>query len=207
MESKGVVNKRKAFELINSLNSSEKVEFEFNKLQKYWDQLLSVYQVKSSDEKLDRMVNIWNQYQCMVTFNMSRSASFFEVGIGRGMGFRDSNQDLIGFVHQIPERARERIIDIASTQFPDGSCYHQYQPLTKKGNHAIGGGFNDDPLWLILGTVSYIKETGDFDILNEIVPFDNDFSLAKPLFDHLKVSFDHVINNLGPNGLPFDWKS
>jgi cellobiose phosphorylase len=125
------------------------------------------------------------------------------------MGFRDSNQDLIGFVHQIPERARERIIDIASTQFPDGGCYHQYQPLTKRGNNDIGGGFNDDPLWLILGTVSYIKETGDFGILDEIVPFDNDMSVARTLFDHLTVSFDHVVNNLGPHGLPLigraDW--
>jgi cellobiose phosphorylase len=145
----------------------------------------------------------------MVTFNMSRSASFFEVGIGRGMGFRDSNQDLIGFVHMIPERARERIIDIASTQFPDGGCYHQYQPLTKRGNNAIGGGFNDDPMWLILGTISYIKESGDFSILDEMVPFDNDPSLAKTLFEHLTISFNHVINNLGPNGLPLigraDW--
>ena len=126
--------------------------------------------MKTDEEKLDRMVNIWNQYQCMITFNMSRSASFFESGIGRGMGFRDSNQDLVGFVHQIPERARERIIDIASTQFPDGGCYHQYQPLTKRGNNDIGGGFNDDPMWLIFGTVAYIKESGDFSILDEPSP-------------------------------------
>ena len=145
----------------------------------------------------------------MVTFNMSRSASFFESGIGRGMGFRDSNQDLVGFVHQIPERARERIIDIASTQFPDGGCYHQYQPLTKRGNNDIGGGFNDDPLWLIFGTVAYLRETGDFSILDEMVPFDNQPGSEKTLMHHLTVSFDHVLNNLGPHGLPLigraDW--
>jgi len=185
------------------------VDAAFNDLKDYWKNLLSIYNVQSGDDKLDRMVNIWNQYQCMITFCFSRSASYFESGIGRGMGFRDSNQDLIGFVHQIPERARERIIDIASTQFQDGGCYHQYQPLTKKGNNDIGGGFNDDPLWLILGTVSYIKETGDFDILSEMVPFDNDVTVARTLFDHLTVSFDHVVNNLGPHGLPLigraDW--
>ena len=120
------------------------------------------------------MVNIWNPYQCMVTFNMSRSASYFESGIGRGMGFRDSNQDLLGFVHLVPERARERILDIAATQFADGSAYHQYQPLTKRGNNDVGSGFNDDPLWLILGVAAYIKETGDYAILDEQVPFDND---------------------------------
>jgi len=145
----------------------------------------------------------------MVTFNMSRSASFFESGIGRGMGFRDSNQDLVGFVHQIPQRARQRILDIAATQFPDGSCYHQYQPLTKRGNHGIGGGFGDDPLWLIFGTTAYIRETGDFSILDEPVPFDNVPGSEKSLMEHLVISFNHVAENLGPHGLPLigraDW--
>ena len=208
-ESKNVVNKKKAKETIAKFDTSFKVDAALAELRQYWDKLLGVFTVDSGDDKLDRMVNIWNQYQCMITFCFSRSASYFESGIGRGMGFRDSNQDLIGFVHQIPERARERIIDIASTQFPDGGCYHQYQPLTKRGNNDIGGGFNDDPLWLILGTTCYIKETGDFGILDEMVPFDNDPSLATSLFNHLSVSIGHVVNNLGPHGLPLigraDW--
>ena len=204
-----VINKVKAQELIAAFDTTEKVDAAFAELKIYWDALLSVYSVKSPEEKLDRMVNIWNQYQCMVTFNMSRSASFFESGIGRGMGFRDSNQDLVGFVHQIPERARERIIDIASTQFPDGGCYHQYQPLTKRGNNDIGGGFNDDPMWLIFGTVAYIKETGDFTILDEPVPYDNEPGSEVSLMEHLRVSFNHVVDNLGPHMLPLigraDW--
>lgn len=208
-ESKLVINKKPAKAMIAKYDTSAKVQAAFDELKKYWDNLLGKIQLDSGDDKLDRMVNIWNQYQCMVTFNMSRSASFFESGIGRGMGFRDSNQDLIGFVHQIPSRARERIFDIASTQFEDGSCYHQYQPLTKKGNSAVGGDFNDDPLWLILSTTEYIKETGDFSLLDDMVPFDNDASKAKPHFDHLKASFYHVVNNLGPHKLPLigraDW--
>lgn len=208
-ESKGVVNKTKAREMIARFDSAEKVDKAFGELRAYWDNLLRRFTLDSGDERLDRMVNIWNQYQCMITFCFSRSASFFESGIGRGMGFRDSNQDLVGFVHQIPERARERIIDIASTQFPDGGCYHQYQPLTKRGNNDIGGGFNDDPMWLIFGTIAYIKETGDMSILDEPVPFDNVKGSEVSLMDHLKVSFDHVVNNLGPHGLPLigraDW--
>ena len=208
-ESKKVINKEKAHALIAEFDTTEKVDKAFNELNEYWNNLLSVFTVKSGNDKLDRMVNIWNQYQCMVTFCMSRSASFFESGIGRGMGFRDSNQDLVGFVHQIPQRARQRIIDIASTQFDDGGCYHQYQPLSKRGNNDIGGGFNDDPCWLIFGTVAYIKETGDFAILDEMVPFDNKPGTEVKLFDHLKISMDHVINNLGPHGLPLigraDW--
>ena len=204
-----IINKKKAQAMIGALDTTAKVDTAFSELRAYWDGLLDIYSVRTPEEKLDRMVNIWNQYQCMVTFNMSRSASFFESGIGRGMGFRDSNQDLVGFVHQIPERARERIIDIASTQFPDGGCYHQYQPLTKRGNNDIGGGFNDDPMWLIFGTVAYIKETGDFTILDEPVPFDNEPGSEVSLMEHLRISFDHVVNNLGPHMLPLigraDW--
>lgn len=208
-ESKGVINKTRALAMQQQFNSPEKFEAALSELSAYWDNLLSIYAVNSSEEKLNRMVNIWNPYQCMVTFNMSRSASYFESGIGRGMGFRDSNQDLLGFVHQIPERARERILDIAATQFPDGGCYHQYQPLTKKGNNDIGGGFNDDPLWLVLGTAAYIKESGDFSILDEQVPYDSDPNNVGTLLDHLKNSFYHVVHNLGPHGLPLigraDW--
>lgn len=204
-----VINKEKAKAMIARHADSVAVDGALAKLAEYWDGLLSVCHVDTPDEKFNRMVNIWNAYQCMVTFNMSRSASYYETGIGRGMGFRDSNQDLLGFVHQVPERARERIIDIASTQFEDGSAYHQYQPLTKKGNNEIGGGFNDDPLWLILGTVAYIKETGDFGILDEMVPFDNDENNKATLLTHLERSFSHVTNNLGPHGLPLigraDW--
>jgi cellobiose phosphorylase len=208
-EKPGVINKKRARELIAKFSSTAQVDAAMVDLRRYWDDLLGRYVLQSNDEKLNRMVNIWNPYQCMVTFNMSRSASYFETGIGRGMGFRDSNQDLLGFVHQIPARARERIIDIASTQFADGSAYHQYQPLTKRGNNDIGSGFNDDPLWLIAGTAAYIKETGDCGILNEQVPFDNDAGNIAPLLEHLKRSFDHVLNNLGPHGLPLigraDW--
>ena len=204
-----IINKVQAQKMIGQFDTSEKVGAAFNELKEYWDNLLNIYVLESEEAKLDRMVNIWNQYQCMITFNMSRSASFFESGIGRGMGFRDSNQDLVGFVHQIPERARERIIDIASTQFPDGGCYHQYQPLTKRGNNDIGGGFNDDPMWLIFGTIAYIKETGDFSILDEPVPFDNEPGSEVSLFEHLRISFNHIIENLGPHMLPLigraDW--
>ena len=205
----GVINKAKALAMMDAFASVAQVEAAFAELKTYWDGLLSRFCVQSSVPELDRTVNIWNQYQCMITFFFSRSASFFESGIGRGMGFRDSNQDLAGIVHLIPERARQRILDIAATQFPDGGCYHQYQPLTKRGNNDIGGGFNDDPLWLIFGTVAYIRETGDFGILEEPVPFDNKPGSEVSLLEHLKISFKHVTDNLGPHGLPLigraDW--
>jgi len=203
------INKEKAHAMIEKYNTPEKVQAGLAELKSAWDELLGILNVNTPDDKVNRMVNIWNQYQCMVTFNLSRSASYFESGIGRGMGFRDSNQDILGFVHQIPDRARERLIDLASTQLEDGGCYHQYQPLTKKGNSDIGGDFSDDPLWMILSVGAYIKETGDWDILKEMVPYDNDMSKAQTMLEHLTVSFYHIVNNLGPHGLPLamraDW--
>jgi len=208
-ESHNVINKKPANAMLARYQTDADVEKAFAELKAYWEKLLSKYTVSSENDKVNRMVNIWNQYQCMVTFNMSRSASYYESGIGRGMGFRDSCQDLLGFVHLIPDRARERIIDIASTQFQDGSAYHQYQPLTKKGNADIGSGFNDDPLWLIAGTSAYVRETGDISILNETVPYDNDMSVATSLMEHLKRSLDYIINHKGPHNLPLigraDW--
>ena len=205
----GVINKARAHAMISRYATSAQVDAARKALADHWEALLFTYHLESSEEKLDRMVNIWHQYQCMVTFNMSRSASYFESGTGRGMGFRDSCQDLLGFVHIIPSRARERILDIAATQFEDGSAYHQYQPLTKKGNRDIGTGFNDDPLWLIAGTAAYLRETGDWSILDEQVPFDNDESKAQPLLEHLRRSFNFTCTHLGPHGLPLigraDW--
>ena len=204
-----VINKEKAYELQNKYATPEQVSKAFNELKNKWVNLLSTLNVKSDNEKFDRMVNIWNQYQCMVTFNMSRSASYYESGTGRGMGFRDSCQDLLGFLHLIPEKSRERIKDIASIQFEDGSTYHQYQPLTKRGNADIGGGFNDDPLWLIAAVSQYIKETGDYSILNDPTPFNNKEGSEKPLIDHLRASLNYIITHKGPHGLPLigraDW--
>ncbi|MBQ7370418.1 MAG: glycosyl transferase [Blautia sp.] len=204
-----VIRKDGAHALIERFSTLAGVEEAFAGLKKYWDDLLEKFTVSSGDEHINRMTNIWNQYQCMITFNMSRSASYYESGTGRGMGFRDSCQDLLGFVHLIPDRARERILDIAATQFEDGSAYHQYQPLTKKGNLDIGSGFNDDPLWLIAAVAAYLKETGDFTILDENVPFDNQEDKAQPLFEHLHRSFNYINTHLGPHKLPLigraDW--
>ena len=205
----GIIRKDTAKWVCGKFSDLSAVDAALSELSAYWDRLLGNYQLHSGNEKLNRMVNIWHQYQCMVTFNMSRSASYYETGTGRGMGFRDSCQDLYGFMHIVPDRARERIIDIASIQFADGSTYHQYQPLTKRGNNDIGGGFNDDPLWLVGAVCAYIKETGDFTILDHPTPFDNIPGSEVPLLEHVRRSVNFTINNRGPHGLPLigraDW--
>ena len=204
-----VINKRTVKPIIEKYLKPENAEVAFEQLREYWTGLLGKFQVTTPDEHTDRMVNIWNAYQCMVTFNLSRSASYFESGIGRGMGFRDSNQDLLGFVHMIPERARERILDLSATQLKNGGAFHQYQPLTKRGNNDVGSGFNDDPLWLVLGVAAYLKESGDWSILDEPVQYENEPGSESPLYEHLQRSLQYTLDRLGPNRLPLigraDW--
>ena len=203
------LNKKWVAPIIEKFLNPDQAEIAFEELKEYWSHLLNIYQANTPNEHVDRMVNIWNAYQNMVTFNMSRSASYFESGIGRGMGYRDSNQDLLGFVHMIPERARQRILDLAATQLKTGGAFHQYQPLTKRGNDAVGSNFNDDPLWLILAVTAYIKETGDFGILEELVQYENQPGTEAPLLDHLERSIQYTLDRLGPHGLPLigraDW--
>ena len=204
-----IINKRTVLPVIQRYRQPDQVEASFEELRAYWGKLLSNFQVETPDPHTNRMVNIWNAYQCMVTFNLSRSASFFESGIGRGMGFRDSNQDLLGFVHMVPERARQRILDLAATQLESGGAYHQYQPLTRRGNDEVGGNFNDDPHWLILGVSAYLKETNDWTILNEPVVYDNQPGSEQPLYEHLQRAMHYTLEHLGPHGLPLigraDW--
>ena len=203
------INKRTVKPLLAKYLQAKNVDTSFEALRKYWDGVLAIYEVQSPDSHANRMVNIWNAYQCMATFNMSRSASFYESGIGRGLGFRDSNQDLLGFVHMVPARARERILDLAATQLKTGGAFHQYQPLTKRGNNDVGSGFNDDPHWLIIGVAAYLKETGDWSILEEHVQFENEPSSEQPLYEHLRRSLSYTLERLGPHGLPLigraDW--
>ncbi len=204
-----IINKKTAIPTIAKYLQPKNVESAFIALRDYWSELLGKLQVTTPDEHTNRMVNIWNAYQCMITFNVSRSASYFESGIGRGMGYRDSNQDLLGFVHMIPERARERILDLAATQLKSGGAYHQYQPLTKRGNNDVGSGFNDDPAWLVLAVAAYLKETADWDILDVQVQYENEAGSESPLLEHLQRSLQYTLDRLGPNCLPLigraDW--
>jgi len=204
-----IINKQQVKPIIKKYLHQSNVTSAFASLRSYWDDVLGSFQVQTPNEHLNRMANIWNAYQCMVTFNISRSASSFESGVGRGLGFRDSNQDLLGFVHMVPPRARERILDLASTQLPSGGAYHQYQPLTKRGNNDIGSNFNDDPHWLVIAVAAYLRETGDWSILEENLPYDNKLGSEMPLYEHLQRSIQYTLDCLGPHGLPLigraDW--
>jgi cellobiose phosphorylase len=203
------IDTRRIYPVIEKYLRPEEVERAFRLLGDRWTDLLDAVRVRTPSEHTDRMVNIWNAYQCMVTLNLSRSASYFDTGVARGIGFRDSSQDLLGYVHMAPVRARERILNLAATQLPTGGAYHQYQPLTKRGNEAIGSGFHDDPLWLILAVAAYVKETGDREILDELIAYDGEPGSETPLYEHLRRALGYTLDRLGPHGLPLigraDW--
>jgi cellobiose phosphorylase len=206
---KFTLNKVKGQAVLAKYSAPGAVDKALAGLNQVWADLLGNFQAQTPNEHATRMLNTWNQYQCMATFNLSRSASLYETGIGRGMGFRDSNQDLLGFMHLIPSRARQRLLDIAATQLSDGTCYHQYQPLTKKGNAEVGGDFYDDHLWLVLSTCAYIKETGDASILDEKVGYADQPGSTDTLGHHLETSIAYTLKKRGPHGLPLighaDW--
>lgn len=203
------LDKRGLAPILARYSDPGQVERAFESLREHWAMLLDRLQVITPDAHTNRMVNVWNPYQGMVTFNVARSASYFESGISRGIGFRDSNQDLLGIVHLVPDRARQRLLDLAAIQLPDGGAYHQYQPLTKLGNNDIGSGFNDDPLWLVLAAAAYIKESGDLSILETAVPYDRSPGTEEPLYAHLVRALRYTVGRLGPHGLPLigraDW--
>jgi cellobiose phosphorylase len=209
----GVVEKKSdAKRYIQKYKKISNVDTEFQRLKRHWNTYLRNLNVDTPDEEFDVMINVWNQYQCKTTFDWSRYVSFYETGIGRGMGFRDCNQDTIGVVHALPKRVRQRILELAKNQFENGHVYHLYYPLTGEGGwppyvKEQMKFFSDDHLWLIFSVCEYIKETGDLSILDENVNFVEGSSAS--LYEHLRRCIAFTLNNMGKHDLPLlgtaDW--
>ncbi|MBN1681564.1 MAG: glycosyl transferase [Anaerolineae bacterium] len=179
---------------------------ELEQVKQSWRDYLSVFRVETPDAYLNAMINTWNQYQCKTTFDWSRYISFYENGEGRGMGTRDSSQDTLAVVAQMPDRVRARIIEIFSTvQLETGDCYHIFFPLLQKGELRY---FSDDTLWLVQMVYAYMCETGHLDFLNEMVPY-AESDRVDSIYDHLKAALDFTAQHTGPHGFPLiltaDW--
>ncbi len=197
-------DKTKAARNIRNYKYANFASRKLDEIKNAWKNHLNNLEVETPDKDFNTMVNTWNQYQCRVTFNWARSASLYESGIGRGIGFRDSNQDCLGVLHAIAPSVKQRIIDLARNQFKRGDSYHQYFPLTKEGDKT---GYSDDHLWLVVSTASYIKETGDFDFLKKKVPFADGKSAT--IYEHLLAAVGYSFKNCGRHGIPLlgyaDW--
>lgn len=181
-------------------------------LKAYWLDYLNAYQVETPDPELNLMLNTWNPYQCKTTFNWSRFVSLYQLGVDRGMGLRDSAQDILGVLQSIPEKAKVLLRRLLKCQFADGHAYHLFYPLTGEGTmgEAEGGKYNwysDDHLWLIEATTAYLRETGDFAFLDEMIGYANEGE--NTVWNHLCQAIEFTKNHLGEHDLPLngfaDW--
>lgn len=205
----GVVPKQDDYQaktnlLVEKYRNIDQVNNEYKKLQKNWQNYLRAVQVQTPDENMNTMLNVWNQYQTSVTFRFSRDASYYHGGLLFGRGYRDSCQDIMGPIIARPDWVRERILEMSRYQFKNGSTYHLYYPLVGGGERT---GHSDTPLWLPLAIMVYLKETGDFDLLDEIVPF-NDGG-ESTILQHLYAAINYVLGTLTERNLakigPGDW--
>jgi len=183
------------------------------RLKDHWNSYLGKLKVETPDEEMNLFVNMWNQYQCKTTFNWSRFVSLYQLGLGRGMGIRDSAQDTLGVMHTIPDQAKELIIKLLRCQYTDGRIYHLFFPLTGEGGEGDApvkkfDWYSDDHLWLALAVNAYVKETGDFAFLEEKVVY-NDKKTEGTVWEHLGKALDFTNTYRGPHGLALagraDW--
>ena len=184
-----------------------------DRLNNYWKQYIGKLRVDTPDRDMNLFVNMWNQYQCKTTFNWSRFVSLYQLGLGRGMGIRDSAQDTLGVMHTIPYQAKDLIVKLLQCQYTDGRAYHLFFPLTGEGG--VGDApvkkfdwYSDDHLWLILAVNAYLKETGDFEFLETEV-FYNDKKTKGTVWEHLDKALDFTDSGKGPHGIALagraDW--
>ncbi len=198
--------------LIQKYQNQSVVEAELEKIKTNWDDYLSKFKITSPDTNFNQIINVWNPYQCKMTFDWARYVSYYETGIGRGIGFRDCCQDTLSVCHTLPERVKKRLSEMINQQFEDGKVYHTYFPLTGEGlfpeyANPLMKFFGDDHLWMIFAMNNYLKETGDYAFLDEEIEF-VEKSKAK-VYEHLKRVVNFTKNNMGPHGFPLigtaDW--
>ncbi len=202
---------------------SASVDKAFAELSAFWDSYLSVIRVKTPDQAFNSMLNLHNPRQCFTTKTWSRYLSLYQLGYGgdRGIGFRDSSQDVMGVIPQIPDEARDLMEKLLSAQSVDGSAYHQFNPLTMVAGRGDSmeyedrpHWYSDDHLWIVLAVSAYVKETGNYGFLGKIVPFYEKDREEKPLetasvLAHLRRGAAFTREHTGAHGLPLlgfaDW--
>lgn len=216
------VNIKKAGSEIEKYRNEKNVDKALSEISNFWEEFLNKFQVKTPDESMNSMINIHNARQCYITKNWSRYLSLYQLGLGtRGIGFRDSSQDVMGIMPQKPDEAKELIEKLLYVQKIDGSAMHQFNPVTMIGTCGDADEeedrpkyYGDDHLWIILATGAFLKETGDMDFLKKEIAFYDKGKDNKPIekgtvLDHLKRAIEFTHDNTGEHGLPLlgfaDW--
>lgn len=207
---------------IRKFRKPEVVESGFKTLADFWSDYLSRLQVQTPDESMNHMLNIHNPRQCFTTKNWSRYLSLYQLGYGeRGLGFRDSSQDVMGVLANIPEQAKDLMYLLMQVQRINGSAMHLFYPLTMEastGDSAASEGapryYSDDHLWIVLAVTAYLKETGDMAFLKDVLPYYEKDKYGQPLekstvLDHLRRAIEFTHTDVGAHGLPLlgfaDW--
>jgi cellobiose phosphorylase len=193
--------------VLDRYRDPSEVDRSFAALRADWDGYLSVFTVETPDADTNAMLNFWNPVQCRTALYWSRFVSGYETGLGRGMGTRDSGQDTLGTVHAVPGHARRTLKRIWRLQFADGHTWHQYFPLTGEGGPGLAEEFPDwpqwfcdDHLWLVIATCAYLRETGEYDHLDEPVSFVD--GGEDSVWEHMMRAVAFTREHLGPHGLP-----
>ncbi len=207
---------------VETYRKPKSVSDALDEMKKFWDAYLDVLQVETPDAAFNSTVNIHNPHQCHTTRQWSRYLSYYQLGLGaRGIGMRDSSQDILGTMANNPQDAKEFLKTLLSFQKQNGSALHQFNPLTLEGNEGDSleredrpHYYSDDHLWSILGITAYVKETGDTAFLDEVIPYYEKGKDGKPLLsssvlDHAKRGLTFTRTDIGKHGLPLlgfaDW--
>ena len=207
---------------IEKYRSPEAASKAFTEMNGFWDEFLNRIQVETPDPNMNRMLNIHNPRQCFITKNWSRYLSYYQLGIGtRGIGFRDSSQDVMGVIDRIPEESKKLLRQLMMVQRKNGSAMHSFNPLTMEGSKGETEElpdrpqyYGDDHLWIVLAVTAYLKETGDIEFLQEVIPYYEKDEDGQPLergtvLDHIKKALNFTRNDKGQHNLPHlgfaDW--
>lgn len=195
--------KEDAHSIRSRYDTWEEAERGLQEVNLYWESYLCRTVADTPDRAFDLTFNIWNKYQAWVTSRWSRMDSYY-VGGGSILGHRDSWQDMLAILPNDPDWARERVIYMLEHQFPDGSTLHNWDPLTNIG---VKTGHSDDPMWLVLGVIEYLKETGDLVFLDESVRYYDGGSEA--VRHHVLRALDYTLAHMSDRGIPLimaaDW--
>ncbi len=215
-------NLEQAMPAIQEYRSEDAVLAALQDLADFWRNTLSHFQVHTPDPALNTMLNIHNPHQCYITFNWSRYLSLYQLGYGeRGIGFRDSTQDVMAIFPYLPQEGKNLLRKLFQVQKRDGSAMHSFNPLTMQGS--VGDAaeredrphyYSDDHLWAILAAAAYLKETGDFEFLQEEQPYYEKDRRGMPaesgtLWEHMLRGVEFTHRDRGAHGLPLlgfaDW--
>jgi cellobiose phosphorylase len=208
--------------VIERWRNPEAVDHALKELSSFWDAYLSTMQVKTPDDAMNAILNVHNPHQCFITRTWSRYLSYYQLGMGaRGIGIRDSSQDVLAVIPALPEDAKSFLKTLLSFQKQNGSAMHFFNPLTLEGSEGDSleredrpHYYSDDHLWSVLGIMAYLKETGDFAFLDETIPFyDKDKQghtlESASVLEHIQRGLNFTRNDVGIHGLPLlgfaDW--